>query len=258
MTQNDWNPDLYLKFYSERIQPTIDLASRIRYEHPGNILDVGCGPGNSTQILAKKWKNSKITGIDNSRSMIEKARKEYPNQNWKFMDASENNIKSKYDIVFSNSVIHWIPNHTDLLQKLYGILNNKGVLAIGIPLFWDMPLGKSIERIAQSNRWKEYTSNVSKLFTIHDYPFYYDILSELFNTINIWETNYMHIFNSHISILDMIRSTGLKPYLEKLSNDSDKLEFEKEVLKSISKDYLLQNNGNVVFTFKRLFFVAHN
>ena len=258
MTKKDWNPDLYLKFDKERIQPTIDLVSRIDFDSPSKIIDIGCGPGNSTKILAHRWPKSKILGVDNSQAMIDKASYDFPNQDWKLLDAGTDEIKNKYDIVFSNATIQWIPNHNDLLEKFKNILTNKGIIAIQLPLFFEMPLGQSIARISKENRWSAVTESVNDLFTIHDYSEYYDILSKLFKTIEIWESNYVHIMDSQYYILEMIRSTGLRPYLNKLDNDVDKLDFEEKVLTDIKNYYPQQKNGKVLFPFKRLFFIAKN
>jgi trans-aconitate 2-methyltransferase len=116
--------------------------------------------------------------------------------------------------------------------------------------------GKIIDNIANHTRWKDRTDGVSDLFTIHDYSFYYDILSSRFNSTEIWETHYLHVLENHVSILEMIRSTGLKPYLERLADDSDKKEFEDAVLKDIETAYPIQKNGTVLFPFKRLFFTG--
>jgi trans-aconitate 2-methyltransferase len=256
MNTTDWNPSLYLKFDKERTQPSIDLVSRIKIDHPSRIIDIGCGPGNSTQTLVQRWPDSQIIGIDNSPAMIEKAKKEYPNQEWQLLDAGTDEIAGNFDIVFSNATIQWIPNHPKLFRKFYNLLSSNGVLAIQIPLFWDMPLGKSIATIAENSRWNSVTKGVIELFTIHDSIFYYEILAELYHSIDIWETDYIHILDSQMSILEMIRSTGLRPFLDRLESENDQNDFEAMVLKEIINNYPLQKNGKVLFPFKRLFFTA--
>lgn len=256
MGKSDWNPDLYLKFNRERIQPSLDLVTRIKSDSPSRIIDIGCGPGNSTQVLAQRWPEAMIIGIDNSPAMIEKAKKDYPDQNWLLLDAEKDEFPDTYDIVFSNATIQWIPDHSKLLRKLSEVLSKKGLIAIQIPQFWDMPLGKAIEKIANHSRWNSTTKGVTELFTIHNYSFYFDQLSLQFNEIDMWETYYMHIMDSHLSILEMIRSTGLKPYLDRLDSEKDKEEFEAQVLMEIRRDYPKQENGKVIFPFRRLFFIA--
>ena len=257
MNNKDWNPDLYLRFEKERTQPSIDLVSRINFDRPGKIVDMGCGPGNSTQILVQRWPDAMVTGIDNSPAMIEKAKKDFPNQNWVLLDAGKDEINEKFDLVFSNAAIQWMPNHPELFKKFYNTLNDNGLIAIQLPLFWGMPIGKAIKNIAEESRWNALLKGVSALFTIHDYSYYYDLLSQSFNSIEMWETHYIHIMDSHFSILEMIRSTGLKPYLDKLENENDKREFEDLVLKKIVEDYPQQINEKVLFPFDRLFFIAN-
>jgi len=253
---SDWQPDLYLQFKSERTQPSIDLVSKINQVNPKRIIDIGCGPGNSTQILAQKWPKSKIVGIDSSASMIEKAKQDYPNQEWIIANASSYESEMKFDIVFSNAVIQWIPNHEELLIKFHNLLSDEGVVAVQVPQFWNMPLGKIIDNIANDTRWKDQTDGVSELLTIHNHSFYYDILSDLFNVIELWETHYIHVLENHLAIMEMMRSTGLKPYLERLVNESDKKEFEEAVLSDIRKAYPIQKNGKVLLPFNRLFFMG--
>lgn len=256
MEKHDWNPELYLKFNKERIQPSIDLVSRIDYNNPEKLIDIGCGPGNSTQILHQRWPNADIVGADNSPAMIEKATKDYPNQKWLLADAGKDEIGGKFDIVFSNATIQWIPNHADLIEKFANILNNNGILAVQLPLFLDMPISKSIAETAGLPKWSSATKGINELFTIHDARFYFDLLSKYFSRIEIWTTDYYHVMDSQAAILEMMKPTGMKPYLEKISNDTDKIKFETLVLDKIKNDYPSQKNGKVIFPFKRLFFIA--
>ena len=256
MIRNDWNPELYLKFDNERTQPAIDLISRIDFSNPSKILDVGCGPGNSTQMLAARWPDSRITGLDNSPAMINRAAKDYPDQDWIIADAGKENIPGIYDIIFSNAAIQWIPDHYSLFSRLKESLNSNGILAVQIPLFFEMPLGKSIRRISIESKWADTLTGANGLFTIHTPAEYYDILSGLFSKIDIWQTDYVHVMDSHEAILQMIKSTGLKPYLDLLEKADEKTELEKMVLEEIKKDYPLQQNKKALLPFKRLFFIA--
>lgn len=256
MKNTDWNPDLYLKFDKERIQPTIDLVSRIEYEHPEKIIDIGCGPGNSTHILARRWPEATITGADSSPKMIEKARKDFPGQNWQITDVSKDTINEKYDIIFSNSAIQWMPDHEGLVKKFCHLLRKGGKMAVQLPLFLDMPLGKIITRAAKEPQWASRLMEVDDLFTIHDFTYYYDLLAGTFNEVEIWETHYMHIMESHDSLMEMMESTGLKPYHERLKDKVEIQQFDDLVLSSVKMDYPLQKNGRVILPFYRLFFIG--
>ena len=135
----DWNPDLYLKFGKERTLPSKDLISRIGLENPARILDIGCGSGNSTNELKKRWPNAEIIGIDNSSTMIEKAQLLYPEIDFRLMDATEDlSSLGKFDIVFSNAAIQRMTGHEELIKKWYALLNTGGTIAIQLPLADDI------------------------------------------------------------------------------------------------------------------------
>lgn len=254
--KNDWNPELYLKFRNERTQASTDLVSRINVDSPGSIIDIGCGPGNSTQVLAGRWPGSRITGLDNSPSMIEKAKMDYPSQEWILADVMDIVPSVKYDLVFSNATIQWIPGHKKLIESLWGIVNARGALAVQIPLFRMMPVHDAIEQAAASG-WAHETRGVSELFTCHNPGFYYDVLASLSVSVDMWVTDYFHVMGSHSDIVDMMKSTGMKPYLERLESEKAKLEFESAVTRNINDAYPAQENGRVLFPFKRLFFIAY-
>ena len=258
MKTNDWDPKLYLKFSDERTQPSIDLVNRIRFEKaPGNIIDLGCGPGNSTQILAEKWLNSRITGLDNSPGMIEKAKSDYPKQEWIIADAATFNSKKKYDLVFSNVTIQWIPNHKRLLERLLDLVSENGVLAVQLPKFKDLAIWQAIDKVSKSKKWAKVTRGCDEMFTYEETGFYYDILSKRVPAVEMWETTYIHIMDSHPAILEWSRSTALRPYLNRLKSEVEKEEFESDLLCEIINKYPAQSNGKVLFPFKRLFFIAY-
>ena len=188
--------------------------------------------------------------------MIKKATDDFPNQKWILFDAGDDNINDKFDLVFSNATIQWIPNHDKLLRRFADILNESGVLAVQLPQFFDMPLGKAISEIGRQSKWMASTQGVDSLFTINTASYYYDHLAKYFSMIDIWTSDYCHVMESQSSILEMIRTTGLKPYLERIVDDNEKMQFEALVLDKLKQDYPLQNNGKVLFPFKRLFFVA--
>jgi trans-aconitate 2-methyltransferase len=256
MNKNDWNPDQYLKFNKERIQPSIDLVARIGFFIPGRIIDIGCGPGNSTQILHNRWPEAEITGADNSPAMIKKAMEDYPDQKWILYDAGKDTLNEKFDLVFSNATIQWIPDHNNLLQRFAGLLNDNGVLAVQLPLFFDMPVGKALSDIGKDKRWRASTEGVDSLFTINTVEYYYDRLVKNFSNTDIWISDYYHVMESQYSIMEMIRTTGLKPYLERLSDENDKKQFELLLFERIRQDYEVQEDGKTLFPFKRLFFIA--
>lgn len=253
---SDWNSELYLKFKKERTQPAIDLANRIHFKNPEKIIDIGCGPGNSTGILKEKFKEARILGVDNSVNMIETAKKNNPDMDFKLFDASRDFdlIIEKFDIVFSNACIQWIPNHKKLLKNMMNILVPGGIMAVQIPIQFDQPMHRIVDRVAKTPKWKEYIK-FEKVFNILHEEEYFDVLSEISSDFSMWKTVYMHRMPSHESIIEWYRSTGLKPYLDVLPSEK-KEEFEKDVLEEVIKAYPIQKNSEVIFPFPRLFFTA--
>ena len=131
-TKSDWNPSLYLKFDEERSLAATDLIRKIRCT-PKTILDVGCGPGNTREHFLEKWPSVAMTGVDSSPAMIEKASKDFPQSNWILADVSLWHSERTYDLVFSNAVIQWIPDHQNLLNKLFSCVSEGGGLAVHFP-----------------------------------------------------------------------------------------------------------------------------
>ncbi|HTY13299.1 MAG TPA: methyltransferase domain-containing protein [Candidatus Omnitrophota bacterium] len=256
--KSDWDPQHYLKFKNERTQPSIDLVGRIEPAiAPRCIIDVGCGPGNSGQILIERWPHAEFTGLDNSPAMIEKAKADHPAQNWVLADATTYAPGRKFDLIFSNAAIQWIPDHTRLFKTLFGWLSAGGTIAVQTPRFQNMAIGKIIEHITGKGRWNKALGGCSDLFTYHNPNFYYDLLAGEVRRIDLWETDYFHILGSHLAVIEWIRGTALMPYLDRLADKADRQALEDEILEEVKNQYPAQKDGKVLFPFKRLFFIGY-
>lgn len=254
----DWNSRQYLLFKNERTQPAIDLANRIDADAPKKIIDIGCGPGNSTQVLARRFPQAYILGVDHSTDMVEAARKEYPQLDFKLCDAGKELplIAKDFDVVFSNACIQWIPNHSELLKNMLALLRPGGVLAVQTPMNYQEPIHKIIGELVMSEEWKSEFANPRIFFNLTQSE-YFDLLSEISSEFTMWETIYCHKLTSHEDIMEWYRGTGLRPYLNVLPAEKKKA-FEQAVLDKVIKEYPLQKNGNVIFRFPRFFFTARN
>lgn len=249
---SDWDSDLYLKFKQQRTQPALDLVKRIENHNFSSIADLGCGPGNSTSVLKSFFPNAQLIGIDNSVNMIEKAKNTYPDIEFRLGDIL--NLNEKYDLIFSNACLQWIPNHNSLLPHLIEQLNDNGVLAVQIPINRNEPLFRIIKETAEQSDF-DFSKAYFESNDVLSPNEYYEILSMCASSFDIWETVYYHEMPSHESLIDWVRSTRLKPYLECL-NENDKKIFEAELLKKVKEQYRVMKNGNVILKFRRLFFVA--
>ncbi len=252
----NWNPELYLRFQEERTQPAIDLVNRIEMENPDKIIDIGCGPGNSTKILRDKWPNSEILGIDNSGQMIDKAKLNYPEGNWQLADVLDLPGLNEYDIVFSNAALQWIPNHEKLIPYLLKLLKPKGIIAVQLPQNQLSILYKALNQIASEEVFKEYTQDAQKILNYQTGEYYYNLLHKKLENLYIWETTYYHIIRNHEDIVNWYQSTGMRPYLEALSTESMKTEMIERLILKCKDGYDIQSDGRIIFPFKRLFFMG--
>lgn len=253
---SDWSAAQYSKFKSERTIPAIDLANSLNCENVNSVLDIGCGIGNSTAVLAKKFPCAEITGVDNSEDMLETAKKENPGIEFIKLDAENEigKIKNRYDIVFSNACIQWIPNHRKLLKELFSLLHNGGTLAVQIPQQSKHPVHNIMKSLSKSEKWNS-KLHVERMYNNLSENEYYDVLSELTDNFRIWETTYLHSMPSYESIIEWYKGTGLRPYLEQLSSD-DRKDYLCDLLQCLKDTYPVQKNGEIIFKFPRLFFIA--
>lgn len=249
---SDWNSELYLKFNKERTQPAIDLANRVRTFHPRSIADLGCGPGNSTAVLKEVFPGADILGIDSSEKMIKKARAEHPDIKFSLCDVHA--LEGGYDMLFSNACLQWIPNHESLLPELMGKLNAGGALAVQVPMNHHEPLYKIIEEVSADPKWGLGNTCFETNAALEPDE-YYDVLAGCSMNFQTWETIYCHDLPSHQALVDWVKGTRLRPYLDALTPENAIL-FEKELVRRAAKTYKVHKNGRVLLHFKRFFFVA--
>ncbi len=254
---SSWNPDLYLQFKEERTQPARDLTARIAVEKPKDIVDLGCGPGNSTQVLRDRWPGANILGVDYSYEMIEKANTSCPNGQWLRADLRDWNPEDSWNIVFSNATLQWIPDHRRLIPRVFSLVRPAGVLAVQLPANQDAPLHRALLEVARRNEWKDLTSGCEDLITYHEPGFYYDILSALSPRVFLWKTAYYHVLQNHQGLIEWYSSTGMKTYLDRLPEEKQKVSFRRQVLEACRASYPVQKDGRILYPFERLFFLAY-
>jgi len=251
-----WDPELYSRFLKERTQPAIDLAAGIGLSEPHGAIDIGCGPGNSTRVLADRYPGLRVTGADFSEQMLTQARANHPELDFIRFDAARDfpSIRGRYDIVFSNACIQWLPDHDRLLPEMMSALTVGGVLAVQVPVNYDEPIHCIIRDVVHSAKWRGQLGEARSLVMLTEAE-YFDILSGQTADFSMWKTVYMHRMPSHASIMDWYRGTGLRPYLDRL-NETDAAAFEQEICREVVRAYPVQQNGEIIFRFPRLFFTA--
>lgn len=253
---SEWNPQRYLAFEKERTQPAIDLAARLSLS-PARVLDIGCGPGNSTQVLARRFPLAQVTGVDSSAAMIRAAKKACPGLNFVQCDAGGplDALGKGYDLVFSNACIQWVPDHPRLLPRLMSLLAPGGILAVQVPVNEKEPIQQIVERTAALPQWQERAPCGQRFHTLAREA-YFDLLAEIAEDFTMWETVYMHRLPSHQAIMDWYSSTGLRPYLEAAVDGAAREGFYQDVFRQVREAYPARKNGEIIFRFPRLFFLA--
>lgn len=246
----DWSPTLYLQFGSERSRPAAELLGRVALENVRTVADLGCGPGNSTALLHHRWPLAKITGVDSSPNMLNEARVALPNCHFVEADIGAFEVEQPLDLLYANASLQWVPEHYELFPHLVSQLKRNGVLAVQMPDNWLEPTHVLMREVAYEQGYPD--RGRAPLPGVHAY---YDILTEAGCDVDIWRTTYYHIMDSHQSIIDWVSATGLRPWLQDLS-ESEQRNYLARYHELLQEQYPLQENGKILLAFPRLFIVA--
>jgi len=253
----DWDPSSYLRFGDERTRPSVDLVHRIDLDSPSTVVDLGCGPGNSTAVLKRRWPSARVIGVDSSSAMIETARLTFPVDAWVHSDIREWSPNGSFDLVFSNAALQWVPNHGELVERLLGRVAAGGALAFQIPSSTYALVRTLIHEIALDGPWASKMNQPLHALTMEPPGFYYDHLAPQARSVDLWETEYIHVMESSAAIVEWIASTGLRPFLDALDSDSSREVFRTRLLERVADGYPSQADGRVLFPFRRTFVIAY-
>lgn len=253
-----WDPLLYLQFNEQRTQPVRDLIARLApiVPDPARILDIGCGPGNSTALLAAQWPHAEVVGLDSSEEMLTQARLDHPGLHWVLCDTAESlDDLGSFDVVFSNAALQWMPDHDALIPRLFSLVRPGGALAVQVPNNQTSALHLAVLEAASDIRWASYFPENIGHVTI-GMETYYDRLCRLTQPIHLWETEYGHIMQDHEAIIEWYRGSGLRPYIQRLPDEAICTAFLDQIRTDVETAYPKQRDGRVIFPFRRLFFIA--
>ncbi len=270
----NWDPDQYLKFKKERTQPSLDLTARLvayRTESgeafsPDTVLDLGCGPGNSTRVVADAFPDARVLGVDSSPDMVEEAIVSSESFEgrvaYKLFDATEDPLplacelgsEEGFDLVFSNACIQWVPDNQALIRRLMASLAPGGLLAVQVPVNAQEPIYQCIYRVVDSPQWAPHFKK-RRFFTTLKVTEYFDTLADCAGDFTMWQTSYLHRMPSVDAVVEWFRGTGLRPFLEQL-DPGLRPGFISDVRAEMAKVALPRPNGEVLLPFPRLFFIA--
>ena len=249
-----WDPDIYLKFGSERTRPAVELLARVPIAAPGRVIDLGCGPGNSTALLAARWPEACIEGLESSSEMLAKARASQVRATWIEGEVESWSPADRYDLIFSNAALHWISNHRALLPKLMGCLTAAGVLAFQVPHNFDAPSHVLMREVAGNGPWAQALAD-ARLVNVEAPASYFDILAPVSASVDIWETTYLHSLDGDDPVLHWVSGTGLRPFVQRLRAE-ERDAFVSAYRARLREAYPRRADGTTLFPFRRLFAVA--
>ncbi|MDP1702196.1 MAG: trans-aconitate 2-methyltransferase [Aestuariivirga sp.] len=252
----DWRPEDYLRFSDERSRPARDLLARIPLKAPELVYDLGCGPGNSTALLREAYPRAKLVGLDNSPTMLARARKDLPQVKFREADIATWPGDPNADLLYANASFQWVPDHVSVLLRLLRGLKAGGVLALQMPDNLAEPSHRLMRETAKSGPFAKALRHAAGSREVIRTPNeYYTLLKPHCRSLDIWHTAYYHILDGVQGIVDFVSTTGLRPFLDPL-DDTTRGQFVDAYRANLAKAYPAVPDGKVILRFPRLFLVA--
>ncbi|WP_183855453.1 trans-aconitate 2-methyltransferase [Prosthecomicrobium pneumaticum] len=251
----DWSAETYLRFEDERTRPSRDLLAQVPLLRPTRIVDLGCGPGNSTELLAARYPHAEVTGLDSSPDMLAAARKRLPAGRFVEGDIASWTPDAPVDLLFANAVFQWVPDHLGALTRLFGGLPKGAVLAVQMPDNQAEPSHAAMRATAASGSWAARFAAPIAREPILPPRAYFEALGPFATRLDVWHTIYQHPLAGPEAIVDWVMGTGLRPFLDRL-DAAERAPFLAAYTSAIAAAYPPLADGRVLFRFPRLFIVA--
>jgi trans-aconitate 2-methyltransferase len=251
-----WSPQQYLKFEDERTRPARDLLQAAGSVKVARAADLGCGPGTSTELIAARFPDAEVTGVDSSEDMIEAARERLPGLRFTLASIEDWNEAGPWDLLYANAALQWVKDHESLLPRLAGKLSQGGCLAIQMPDNLNEPSHAAMRTVAQRAPFAAKLAEASKLRdSLASAGWYYSLLKPYSSRVDIWKTTYFHPLAGLDAIVEWVKGSGLRPFLDPLAKSEREI-FLAAYKEEIGKSYKPFADGTVILPFPRLFIVA--
>jgi trans-aconitate 2-methyltransferase len=252
----DWSARQYLKFEDERTRPPRDLVAQIPLQQPRRVVDLGCGPGNSTELLADRYPQSEIVGLDSSPDMLRKARERLPKCKFVEADIATWTPEPGTDLIFGNAVMQWLPEHPAIMRRLLEGMAEGGVLAIQMPDNTREPSLRFQKEVGESGPWRDHPEvKAAARDHLPSVEEYYNLLKPACSHLDIWHTTYNHVMASHAAITEWFKGSSLQPFLSPLS-PAQREQFCAAYTEKCAAAYKPRYDGKILLRFPRLFILA--
>jgi trans-aconitate 2-methyltransferase len=275
MLKQDWSASQYLKFNTERTRPVHDLLSQVlphMTKKTPRIYDLGCGPGNSTSALLSAFPDALVTGMDASPDMLRKARHAVPEAEFVEGDLATFRPDEDADVIFSNAAFHWLrsPTRIPALVHLLEGMKPGGVLALQVPDNYNEPTHRLMRDTAllPAQPWSEaFAPDATRIGNLDDEarpdldPIetpaeFYNALLPYAALVSIWRTLYIHPLGGAAAIVEWVKGTGLRPFLDRITDAAAREAYLDAYERGIEGAYEKTGDGKVLLGYPRLFVVA--
>jgi len=252
-----WSAKQYVAFEDERTRPARDLLAAAAGANARSAVDIGCGPGNSTELLVEMFPEAKVLGLDSSPDMLGAARKRLPTVRFEQVDIGIWDNPGPFDVIFANAVLQWLPDHATLLPSLVSKLAPGGRLAIQMPDNLNQPSHRAMRDVAADGPWADTLASAAGQRTgIASASEYYAMLKPHCARVDIWRTTYHHpLKDGAAGVVEWFKGSGLRPFLQPL-DEARRAQYLQRYLEKIQQAYPTLEDGSVLLPFPRLFMVA--
>jgi trans-aconitate 2-methyltransferase len=250
-----WDPTQYLKWSDHRLRPALDLLQRVPLERPDHVVDLGCGTGNVTAWLRRRWPEARMTGVDASSAMLERARASDPKVEWRQADVGAWQPERPVDVLYSNAALHWLGDHARLFPRLVEAVARDGVLAVQMPRNFGEPSHTSIDETVREGPWRARLLPLLRAEPCKPPEFYWDLLAPRVGALDVWETIYVQRLEGDNPVADFVKGSWLKTFLDALA-PAEREAFESDYRARVLRAYPPRADGTTLFPFRRLFIVA--
>lgn len=254
-----WDDKQYLRFGDERTRAARELLARVpAFDSPDataplEIVDLGCGPGNSTALLAARWPLAQVRGVDHAPAMLARARQDCPRATFEEADLTTWEPRQPVDVLFANAVFHWLPDHAALFPRVFSWLRPGGVLAVQMPRNFHEPSHRLMRELP--GPWSEAVAAFKFLNPVREPAYYYDLLAPHAAGVDVWQTTYEHVLASAGEIVEWVKGAGLRPYLD-AAEPAWRAAYLAAYERALETAYPARVDGRRLFSFPRLFLVA--